>query len=191
MKNLLAKTLTISALAFSAYSASAADKYVLDPTHTNITWQANHFGFSNPSGKFAKVEGTLLLDEAKPENSKVNVTVSVGSIITGLEKFDTHLKSKDFFNVDKFPNATFISDKVEVTGKDTAKVHGKLTMLGVTKPEILDVKLNKIGENPISKKKTAGFSASTTIKRSEYGMNYGIPGVSDEVKLMIESEAAM
>ncbi len=191
MKNTILKALAVSAISLCALSAQAAETFTLDPSHTNVVWSANHFGFSNPSGKFAKVEGTVTLDEAKPANSKLNVTISTASIVTGIEKFDEHLKSKDFFNAEKFPVATFVSDKVEVTGKDTAKVHGNLTLLGVTKPEVLDVKLNKIGENPMNKKKTAGFSATTTIKRSEFGMGYGIPNVSDDVKIAIEAEATL
>jgi polyisoprenoid-binding protein YceI len=173
---------------FSFPALAAEEKYTLDPTHTNITWSANHFGFSNPSGKFSKVEGTLTLDEAKPEASKVNVTITPASVITGVEKLDEHLRTDAFFDVAKFPTATFVSDKVDVTGKGTAKITGNLTLHGVSKPVVLDVTLNKIGENPISKKKTAGFSASTTILRSDFGINYALPGVSDEVKIKIEAE---
>jgi len=183
-------SLTAFALSFLwLQNAAAADTYTLDPSHTNITWHAEHFGFSKPNGKFPGVQGTLTLDEQKPENSKVNVTIQTASILTGIAKFDAHLKSADFFNVEKFPTATFVSDKVEPSGKDMAKVQGTLTLLGVAKPITLDVKLNKIGENPINKKKTAGFSATTTIKRSEFGMSYGTPGVGDEVVVTIESEA--
>lgn len=190
MKHSLYGILASTVIALSASSALAApETYTFDPMHTNITWHANHFGFSNPSGKFIQSEGTLVLDEEKPENSKVNVTIKPASVLTGVEKLDTHLKSKDFFDVEKFPAATFVSDKVEVTGKDTAKVYGTLTLLGVAKPAVLDVKLNKIGENPMDKAKTAGFSATTTVKRSEFGINYGLPGVSDDVKVDIEIEA--
>ena len=191
MKHKLATALLLSVLTASSATAAfaAAENYTLDPNHTNIYWSANHFGFSNPSGKFATVEGTLVLDEAKPDASKVDVKISTGSVITGIEKFDAHLKSDAFFDIVKFPTATFVSDKVEITGKETAKVHGNLTLHGVSKPVVLDVHLNKIGENPINKKKTAGFSASTVIKRSEFGINFALPGVSDDVKITIETEA--
>jgi polyisoprenoid-binding protein YceI len=178
------------ALAF-ALPAQAADTFTLDPNHTNIYWHANHFGFSTPSGKFATTSGTVTLDEAAPANSKVNVTITTGSIVTGIEKFDAHLKSKDFFDAGKFPTATFVSTKVEPTGKDTAKVTGTLTLHGVSKPVILDVKLNKVGEHPMTKKKAVGFTASTTIKRSDFGMSFGIPGVSDDVLITIEAEGAV
>lgn len=193
MKRLLSTAAILSAFivlpALPATSYAAAERYTLDPTHTNIVWRANHMGFSNPDGKFAEVSGTLLLDEKNPANSQVEVKVKPGSVITGNAEFDKHLKSGDFFNSGKFPEAIFKSNEVVITGKDKARVSGMLTLLGVTKPLTLDVTLNKIGENMMSKKKTAGFSATGTIRRSEFGMNYAIPAVSDEVQLFIESEA--
>lgn len=169
--------------------AQAADTYTLDPFHTNLYWKANHFGFSNPSGKFATVTGTVTLDEAAPDKSSVNVTVNTGSVVTGIDLFNEHLRADKFFNSEKFPTATFVSSKVEPTGKDTAKVTGDLTLVGITKPVTLDVTLNKIGENPISKLKTAGFTATGVVKRSEFGMTYALPGVSDDVQITIDAEA--
>ena len=169
--------------------SQAADTYKFDPTHTSVIWEAGHMGFSVPHGIFSQIEGTLVLDEAAPANSTVNVTVNTANIVTGLSKFDDHLKSKDFFNVSEHPTATFVSKKVEVTGDKTAKVTGDLTLVGVTKPVTLDVTLNKKGENPMSKKQAVGFSATGTIKRSDFGINYGIPNVADDVKIQIEAEA--
>lgn len=191
MKHTLAKTLMVSALSLSfAFPALAApETYTIDPNHTNVIWFANHFGFSNPSGKFAAVSGTLTLDEANPANSKVSVSIATATLMTGIAKFDEHLKSADFFDVAQYPAANFVSNQVEITGSDTAKVHGTLTLRGVAKPVVLDVKLNKIGEFPMNHKKTAGFSASTILKRSDFGMSYGLPGVADDVKVIIESEA--
>ena len=189
MKYTLAKTLLISALWLSfAPVAQAADTYTFDPSHTSVVWSINHFGFSNPSGKFASVTGSVTFDEAKPELSKVTVTIPIANLFTGIDKLDEHLKTKDFFDLAQFPTATFTSDKVEVTGKDTAKVTGTLTLHGVAKPVTLDVKLNKIGEN-MKKKKTAGFSITATLKRSDFGMDKYLPMLGDEVKLSIESEA--
>lgn len=189
MKHLLAKALIYSAVAFPAFSAFAApETYVLDPKHTNITWHADHFGFSSPSGKFVESEGVLILDEENPQNSTVKVMIKPASVLTGLKDFDKHLRSEDFLDVENFPKATFVSDKVEVTGEDAAKVHGTLTLLGVAKPVVLDVRLNKIGEDRDGVK-TAGFSAATTIQRSDFGMDYALPGVSDEVRIDIETEA--
>lgn len=181
--------LSTALVALSSNAFAAPITYVFENNHTSINWSANHFGFSNPSGKFVDVQGSVILDEESPNNSSVKATIKTASIVTGIDKFTEHLKSADFFNVSKFPSATFVSDKVEIKATNKAKVYGQLTLLGVTKPVILDVVLNKIGENPMNKIITAGFSATTILKRSEFGINYAIPGVSDEVELKIEVEA--
>jgi len=178
-------------LAFFAFSANAAESYKLDPHHTSVVWTANHFGFSNPSGKFSEVEGDLVLDEKHPAKSKVNVVIKMANLFTGYDKFDNHLKSADFFNIEKYTTATFTSKKINLTGKNSAKVMGDLTLLGVTKPVTLNVKMNKIAVSPISQKKTAGFTATAVIKRSDFGIDYAIPAVGDNVKLLIEAEAAV
>ncbi len=183
----LAVALTMLFLSLS--SAKASEVFNFDPNHTVVVWHANHFGFSNPSGKFTDVSGSLVLDEQKPENSKVNVKITIASLDTGLTKLDNHVKSADFLDAEKYPTATFSSDKVVVTSKTTAKVYGSFELRGVTKPVVLDVTLNKIGDHPMTKKKAVGFTASTVIKRSDYGVNYALPGVSDDVKIDIEAEA--
>lgn len=182
------KKVLFAALLFCALPLAAAENYTLDPTHTNITWKASHFGFSSPSGKFGDVTGTLVLDSEKPENSKVDVRINTASITTGFPKFDEHLKTADFFNVLKFPEARFTSFKVEKTGADTAIVHGDLTLLGITKRITLNAKLNKKDTNMFGKY-VAGFSLSSSIKRSDFGMRTYLPGISDEVLLDIEVEA--
>ncbi|MDX2082373.1 MAG: YceI family protein [Rickettsiales bacterium] len=169
-------------------SANAAEIYEFDPLHTNIVWFANHFGFSNPSGKFTKASGKIIIDEANPQNSQVEVVIDINSLQTGLSEFDAHLKNENFFNVEKFPQARFVSKKIIVNGKN-AIVSGDFTLLGVTKSIILNVKLNKIGLNNYTQRKTVGFSANTEIKRSDFGMNFGIGGISDKVKISIEVEA--
>lgn len=172
----------------STMALAEAQTYKMDPTHTAITFHINHFGFSTPSGKFMNVDGTVTLDEENPANSKVEVTIPVDMIDTGVPALDDHLKTADFFDVEQFPTAKFVSTKVDVTGEKTAKVAGNLTIHGVTKPATLDVTLNQIAEN-MFKKQTAGFTASTTIKRSDFGMTTYLPGLADEVKIDIESEA--
>ncbi len=186
MKKILA---IIVALSFACLSANAADTYKLDPNHNSVTWFANHFGFSNPSGKFTDIEGTLILDEETPQKSSIEVTIKTASLLTGLSKFDEHVKSADFLNVTQFPTAKFVSTSVMPYDTKSAKVNGNLTLLGITKPVTLDVKLNKTGIGLLTQKKTIGFSATATIKRSAFGMNFALPGISDEIKLFIESEA--
>jgi len=190
-KNNIASFLMVSVLSISLTThAVAADTYKLDSMHTAVVWHISHFGFSNPSGKFMNIDGTLTLDEKNPAASKVNVTIPIATIDSGIAKLDEHLKTKDFFDVATFPTATFASDTVEITGKDTAIVHGTLTLRGMSKPVALSVKLNQMGPN-MMKKPTAGFSATTTIKRSDFGMTTYLPALGDEVKLDIESEANM
>jgi len=169
-------------------SAPAAETYQLDPGHTYVLWHISHFGFSNPSGKWY-AKGTLILDETKPQDSKLDVTINTADIDTGIPKLDEHLKNKDFFDVARYPTATFVSHKIQMTGKETAKVFGTLSLHGVSKPVVLDVKLNKIGMSPIKNKKTARFSATTQLKRSDFDINAYLPGLGDEVKINIEAEA--
>lgn len=173
---------------FMLDAQAAAQTYKLDSDHSYVLWHISHFGFSNPSGKWL-ADGTLVLDEAKPQNSTVNVTIHTADVSTGIKELDKHLKGPLFFDVTKYPTATFISDKVTTTGNHTAKVHGILTVRGISKPVTLDVVLNKLGVNPITDKKTAGFSAHTTLNRSDFGINTLLPGLGDEVKIDIESEA--
>ena len=194
-KSIFIALVTCALLIFSNIFSSFAQNnnknwnYILDPHHSNIQWQANHFGFSDQRGSFSNVSGNLFLDEKRPNRSKIEVEINIENIVTGYKSFDNHLKSADFFNVKKFPIAKFKSTKIVMTGKNTAKIYGDLTLIGVTKKIRLNAKLNKIGKNPILKKKTAGFSASAIIKRSEFGMNYAIPSVSDKVKIIIALEA--
>lgn len=190
MKKLKLLTATILALSFFTKNSFAEEnKYAIEPTHTSVLWVANHFGFSDVSGKFSEIEGSITFDEKNPAKSAVDATIKIASINTGLAKFDQHLKSKDFFDVEKFATAKFISKKITVTGKNKAKIEGDLTLLAVTKSVVLDAKFNKAGVNPINQKQSIGFSAKTIIKRSDFGINYAIPGVADNVNLIIEVEA--
>ena len=167
---------------------AAPETYTLDPTHTAVEFKIDHFGFSAPSGKWMSIDGTLILDEEAPEESSVTLTIDIADVITGVPDLDAHLKTEDFFFVDEYPEATFTSTDVLLTGYATAKVTGDLTLRGVTKPVTLDVKLNKIGENMMGLK-TAGFTATTTLTRSDFNMGTYAPGLADDVTLVIESEA--
>lgn len=188
IRKLMQSIFITTLLMLSYQTAQAVDTYTLDPNHTYVLWHINHFGFSNPSGKWM-ANGTLILDEANPQNSKVNVMIKTADIVTGIKELDEHLQSPLFFDTNQYPTATFISDKVDVTGKNTAKVHGILTLHGTSKPITLDVTLNKMGINPITNKQTAGFTASAHLLRSEFNMNTLLPGISDDVNLDIEAEA--
>lgn len=186
MKKILARLFIL--LTLLSTTALAAETYTLDPEHTYVLWHISHFGFSNPSGKWL-ASGTLMLDETKPQNSKIDVTINIKELSTGIPALDKHLLSSDFFDADQYPTATFVSDKVVLTGKKSANVYGTLTIHGVTKPDILHVKLNKIAISPITQKKTAGFSATTTINRSDFGITKYLPGLGDKISIDIEAEA--
>lgn len=185
---MIRKLALAAALAAAAFTAGAADKYEFDGNHTNVVFSWNHLGLSHPSARFAKVEGELLLDTADLTKSSVSVTIPVDSLRTDVPKFDEHLRSGDFFDLAKFPSVTFKSTKVEAAGDNKLKVSGDLTIHGVTKPAVLDVSVNKIGDHPMAKKPAAGFDATTTVKRSDFGMGAYVPNVSDEVKIHITTE---
>jgi polyisoprenoid-binding protein YceI len=180
----------IACLAIFSFDSvyAAAETYTLDSSHSYVEWRISHLGFSYPSGKWM-ANGTLILDKEHPQDSKVNVIIHVTDLITGNPELDKHLKGKLFFDTDQFPDAIFVSSKVQVTGKDTAKVYGMLTLHGVTKPVVLNVKLNKMGSNPITDKMAVGFSATTQLQRSDFGVSGFLPAVGDKVNLTIEVEA--
>lgn len=166
-----------------------ADSYELDASHTHVGFKISHLGFSETYGNFEDVSGTLELNADKPEDAKLSVTVKTASLDTGFDARDEHVEGKDFLNVGAFPTMTFTSTKVVRTGENTADVTGDLTLHGVTKPLTLKVTLNKLGENPMNKKTIAGFNATGSLKRSDFGITTYLPAIGDEVTLMISSEA--
>lgn len=174
-------------ITFSAAHA-AVDHYVLEKPHTQIVFLADHLGFSHSVGKFTDYTGQFTFDTADPEKSSVDVTINTSSIELNDPKWNEHLKGADFFNVEKFPTMTFKSTKIEKTGDNTANITGDLTLLGVTKSVTLAVKHNNSARHPFSGKYVSGFSATGKIKRSEFGMGYGLPAMGDEVDLIIEVE---
>ncbi|HDV5708863.1 TPA: YceI family protein [Legionella pneumophila] len=178
----------LAVFALPSYVYAEPQTLTLDNQHTYVLWKVKHLGFSTQAGKWY-ASGQLILDKDNPQQSKVNVTIKVDDIVTGIPELDKHLKSKLFFDTKQFPTATFVSNRVEVTGKNKAKVYGMLTLHGVTKPIILNVILNKAGINLLNDRETAGFSATTSLKRSDYGIKALIPEVGDDVEIEIEAEA--
>ena len=162
--------------------------YVTDPGHTKITWSLTHFGFSTYVGQFSKVAATLKLDPKAPQSADLQVTIDTASVGTLNPALDTHLKAPDFLDVAKFPQASFKSTAVKVTGERTADVTGDLTLHGVTKPVTLQVTFIQGGQNPLDKKYSLGFQARTVIKRSEFGVKAYSPAVGEEVTLQIDTE---
>lgn len=175
-------------VALAGTPALAVDRYNLDPMHTQVRFSWNHFGYSNMSGAFGEVKAEFLLDTDDLTKSSIRVEIPIASLATGVSKLDDHLKSADFFNAAEFPLAVFQSNAVRKTGDSTLKVAGELTIHGVTRPVELDVTINKIGTHPMANVPAAGFDASTTIKRSEFGIDKYAPAVSDDIRIHISTE---
>lgn len=165
--------------------------YQLDPTHTDVLAQWTHFGFSQPSAHFGISEGTLVYDAADVGKSSVQVAMPITGIESFVAKLDEHLASGDFFDAGKFPNATFKSTSVAAAGTNKLTVTGDLTIKDITRPVTLDVTLNGAGEHPMLKKQAIGFSATATIKRTDFGVGAYAPNVSDEVQLRITTEGTL
>jgi polyisoprenoid-binding protein YceI len=168
-----------------------AGTYQADAGHSLIGWRVNHFGFNDYFGLFGSVTGSLTLDPKNPGAAKVDVMIPVSSITTANAGLTAHLLKPaeaggkpDFFGAEPAA-AHFVSTKVETTGGTTANITGDLTLNGVTKAVVIAAEFAGAGENPFSKKKTVGFEGRTSIKRSDFGVAYGIPMVSDEVQLDI------
>lgn len=187
IKKVLLPAFTAFSLMIVNSTYAAPETFQLDPTHTYVLWQINHLGFSQQVGKWY-ASGSLTVDKDKPVNSKVEAEIKIDSLTTGLNDLDEHLKGQLFLDAAKFPTATFKSDKVTMTGDKTAKVHGSLTLHGVTKPVVLNVTFNQAGINPVTENYTMGFSATTSIKRSDFGIKTLLPALGDEVKIEIGAE---
>ncbi len=162
--------------------------YSVDPAHGYININYNHLGFSNPTIRVTGFDADLTLDADKMENSKVSFSMQADSLDSGVEEFDGHLASDKFFNAAKYPSITFVSTKVEDKGDGILAITGDLTIKDKTKPVTMDAKLNKAGTNPMKKAAALGFSANTTITRSDWDVGANAPMVSDDVDLSIEIE---
>ena len=162
----------------------AAGSYKVDTNHTQVVWSVDHMGFSTLYGKVGEMTGTLTLDPANLSAASLSIDIPLSGLTVTSEGFGQHLASADFFEVEKFPTAKFVSTSVVANGNE-AKITGDLTLHGVTKPVVLDAKLMGAGVNPMNKAQTVGFTATSTLKRSDFGLGYAAPVVSDEVELKI------
>ena len=168
-------------------SKISGGNYVVENHHTQVLWSVSHFGFNDYFGLFGQMTGTLSLDKADPSKSKVMINIPINEIATSRGDLSKHMMSPDFFDVAKYPTATFVSTSVEPMPGNKAKITGNLTMLGVTKPVVLDAQLSGGGGNPMSKKETIGFHAKTTIDRTQWGMTKFAPNIGASVKLKISA----
>lgn len=189
-----ALTAALAGASFAAgisVAAAAPVTYKMDPNHTAVIASWSHFGFSNPIAHFGQVDGAIVYDADNVGQSSVNVTLPLAGLDAQVDAFNEHLRSAEIFDAAKYPTITFKSTRVEAAGDNKLRVFGDLTVHGVTKPVVLDTTINKIGEQPMAKRAAAGFDATTTIKRSDFGVGLYAPNVSDEVIIRITTEAVV
>ncbi|KPF42684.1 hypothetical protein D621_20470 [beta proteobacterium AAP51] len=177
-----------AALACLAPAQAQTATYTLDPTHTFVTWEALHFGTSTSRGRFDKKEGKVTIDRTAKTGS-VDITIDMASINTGVAPFDNHLRGKDFFDVANHPTARFQATGFSFDGTKVTGVKGTLTMLGKTQPVELKASRFNCYDNPFFKREVCGGDFETTIQRSQWGSTYGLPGIPDNVRLLVQVEA--
>jgi polyisoprenoid-binding protein YceI len=168
--------------------AACADTYTIDSRHTFPVFAVSHYGFSIQRGRFNKVSGKLAIDpEAK--TASVEVVIDTSSVDMGFEDWNKHMRGERFFQTDQYPDARFVAKNFTLDLAKPAPVTGELTLRGVTRPVVLQVSQWRCAKHPILPRQLCGADLETTIARSEFGMNYGIPGVGDDVKIVIAIEA--
>lgn len=176
----------------STVTAPARTQWSIDPSHSHVEFSVRHLMIATVKGRFAEVQGTVVIDEADPTRSEIDVTIAAASVDTRVTQRDEHLRSADFFNVEKFPSLTFKSRRIERDGDDL-KLVGDLTIRGVTREVTLDVTEHGRQTDPWGGLR-AGFEATGKIKRSDFGLTWnqaleaGGVAVGDDVKLAIDVE---
>lgn len=177
------------AIALAPATADAADRYVLDASHSQIVFSYDHLGYSTTYGMFSGFEGEIHFDQDDPAASSVTVSFPVRSMLTGWEARFEHFMSDDFFGAAEGELVSFVSTGIEVTGDDTALITGDLTLNEVTREVVLDARLNAAGMHPMEEREWAGFDATTTLLRSDYDLGLFAPFISDAVEVTISVEA--
>lgn len=165
-----------------------AESYTIDSRHTFPVFEVSHYGFSTQRGRFNKVTGKLEIDIADKTGS-VEAIVATASVDMGFEEWNKHMRGERFFQSEKFPEARFVARNFAFDLDKPGPVKGELTLLGVTRPILLQVSQWRCAKHPILPKQLCGADLKATVKRSEFGMNYGLPGIADEVALTIPIEA--
>lgn len=165
-----------------------AGAYALDPEHGKITWSVSHMGFSTYYGQFVNVQADLTLDPANPEASRLEVTAPLTDVASNSEGLDRHLQTADFFDTANHPTARFVATRIQVDPNDPrrAEITGDLTLRGVTRPVTIAARFNQSGE--MFGRQVVGFDGEAVIRRSEFGIDYALPLLGDEVTLHIEAE---
>jgi polyisoprenoid-binding protein YceI len=174
-------------VAFISGPAQAAETYKLDPAHSAVVFRVKHLDIAYVYGRFNGPTGTFVFDEASPANSTIELQVQIDNVDTAVDKRDKHIRSADFFNADEYPLATFKSTAVKKSDDGTYEVTGKLTMLGKSRPIVFKARDTGSGKDPWGNYRR-GFETSFMIKRSAFGMDFMLNGVSDEVVITVSVE---
>jgi len=188
MRRLFAASLALIVAIQTTQPARAAD-YTIDPAHTNVSFTISHLGLTKVVGRFNDVAGKLNLNQEDAKKSSLNVVIQSESIDTNQKQRDEHLRTPDFFDVEKFPTITFVSTGAKAV-EGGLEVTGEFTLHGVTKPLTLTLKGGEVTEFPQGVQRT-GYSAATTIKRSDYGMKTMLGPIGDEVGIYVHFEATL
>ncbi len=171
---------------------AAMETFRIDPDHFSIGFFVMHLGYERVLGMFQRASGSFELDDDAEKAQNIRVEIEAASVTTGHRERDRHLVGGDFFNAREFPKIGFVGGAVEKAGLNRARVTGELTLLGRKRPVVVEVSLNKIANYPMEhRRKTVGISARAKIKRSDFGMSYGLDNglVGDDVELVFEFEA--
>ena len=192
---MLIRNLLILAVLLISGNIEADDKeYIIDDTHFSLGFLVEHAGYAKTLGIFREIEGSFTYDEETNIVKDININVKTNSVFTNHEGRDAHLRSPDFLNTDRYPSMVFKSKTNNLNNKP-GKITGELTLIGMTRPLVLNAKINKIAQYPfrvgLFKPIVMGVSANTSFKRSDFGMNYGVDKkfVGDKIELIIEFEA--
>lgn len=178
-------------LALAAFTAAAAPaRYELDPVHTRVLFAIDHAGFSKALGTVSGSTGTLVFDPDDWSGARLDVSVPIGHVDLGDPKWNQATLARNLLDGERFPEARFVSTRVEPQGPDHAKVVGELTLHGVTREVTLEVTLNALKRHPLPPfRRTAGFSATAMLRRSDFGIDAWKSMIGDTVELRIEAEA--
>lgn len=187
--NALRKTLFCLLLLSASGLAAAADAWRLDPVHTRVLFKVDHAGFSQALGLFPDVRGELYFDPTDWASARLDVRIPLARLQIGDDGWRDKLLTRPFFDAADFPEARFVSTRVEPVDAENARVFGQLSLRGMAREVVLDVRLNKLARHPLTFRRTAGFSASAELDRRDFGMDAWPNVIGQRVTLEIQAEA--
>lgn len=176
-------------LAAATPAAAQGQPFAIDHEHSWVTFRLDHLGFTQAVGTLGNVRGEVVFDEAEMTRSSVSATIDVTTVNSQLPARDNWIRSERMLDVTNHPTMRFVSTRIERTGANTGRLHGELTLRGQTRPVVLDATFNRAATNPLNRRPTLGFTATTTIRRAEFGLNIFPQFLGDEVQITINLEA--